>query len=108
MVIDKRLLDLIPVRGVRAVHRDRPHAERLSHTHLVSHEREKRADEDRRPTALVAQYPRRDEVDHALAPAGALHDQHTCAVLNKGNDRLQLTVAELLIVAEGLLKEPLG
>ena len=29
-------------------------------------------------------------------------------MLNKGNDRLQLTVAEDLIVAEGLLEEPLG
>ena len=48
---------------------------RVGHLDLVAHQREQRRDEQRRPGALVAQQPRGDEVDGALAPPGALDDE---------------------------------
>ena len=42
-----------------------------------------------------------DEVDRALAPAGALHEQHAAAVGDERCDRLELVVPKLGIVASG-------
>ena len=51
--------------------------------------------EQRRPEPLLAQDAGGDEVDRALAPPGALHDEHPLAPHAQRLDRLPLPVAEL-------------
>ena len=63
--------------------------------HLVAHEREERRDEQRRATAAGAEQRGRDEVDRALAPAGALHAEHPLVVVDERFDRLPLAGSEL-------------
>ena len=69
------VVDQLPVVDVAGVDRDRRDAGALRGGDLVAHERQQRADDDRRTGALRAQQRGRDEVDGRLAPAGALHDE---------------------------------
>jgi hypothetical protein len=77
------------------VDRRRAHAEFFRGENLIAHQREQRADEDRRPRAGVAEDFRRQEIDDALAPAGALHDEEALLLVRDGVNRLPLAVAEL-------------
>jgi hypothetical protein len=62
---------------------------------LIAHERQQRRDDDGGACSPVPQQAGGDEVDRALAPAGALHDQEAAALFNHGPDGFQLAVAEL-------------
>jgi hypothetical protein len=88
-------LDLVPVVGVVAVDRGGPHAGPFGHRELVAHEGEQRRHEHRGARALVAPEAGGDEVDGALAPAGALHDEHPPPPLDQPLDRLPLAGPEL-------------
>ena len=70
----------VPLVAVGAVDRVRAQAEPLRGGDLVAHQREQRADDQRRAGAGLAQQRGRDEVDGGLAPARALHAQHAGAV----------------------------
>ena len=78
----------------------RPQAEPAGHRDLVAHQREQRADDQRRAVALVAPDAGRDPVDEALAPAGPLDDERPPTVADDRLDRLALAVAELGARAE--------
>ena len=58
-------------------------------------------DEDRGPRARLAQDLGGDEVDGALAPTRALHQQHPAPIGDEGGDRFELIVAELGIGPAG-------
>ncbi len=83
-------------RGVRgAVDRLASQPEPLRRLDLVAHQREQRRDQQRRPEPLLAQQMRGEEVHRALAPAGALHDEHPSPIVDERRDRLSLPVTEL-------------
>ena len=67
---------------------------RVGRLDLVAHEGEQRRDEHRRPGPGVAQQPGGDEVDGALAPPGALHDQRSAAAVDQRLDGLELAGSE--------------
>jgi hypothetical protein len=67
--------DVVPLRHVRAGDLDGPDAGPRRGRHLVAHEREQRADQQRRAGTAAAQEGGGDEVDRRLAPAGALDDE---------------------------------
>ena len=62
---------------------------------LVAHQREQRRDQERWPFAAFSQESGRDEVDGALPPARALHDEEPSAAFDEVFDRGVLTVTEL-------------
>ena len=101
LVAIDRVLHVGPLGLVRRVEGDGTDAHAGRGLDLVAHEREQRRDEDRGPGARLAQDLGGDEVDRALAPAGALHEQHAAAVGDEGRDRLELVVPELGIGASG-------
>ena len=82
----------------------RAQPEPAGHRDLVAHQREQRADDERRAVALVAQDARRDPVDEALAPARSLDDERPAAVADDRLDRLALAFAELGVGAEHRLE----
>ena len=86
---------LVPRLRVVAVDRGRAHAAALGRFDLVAHEAEQRRDEQRRARAAGAEQRGGDEVDRALPPARALHDEHTPTLPHERVDRFELTVAEL-------------
>ena len=100
--------DLVPLVAVVAVDRAGGHAAAGAGVDLVAHEREQRRDDQRRTRARVAQEAGRDEVDGALAPAGALDDQHPPPILDQCADRVELTVAELGVRRRDERAEDLG
>ena len=61
---------------------------------LIPHEREQRRNDERRPGVLFAQEFCRDEIDVALAPAGALHDEQWAASFQQMFNRFELSRAE--------------
>ena len=69
--------------------------EPLGRGDLVAHQREQRADDQRRAGAGLAQQRRGDEVHGRLAPPGALDAEHPGAVGHDVVDRLELVGAEL-------------
>ena len=81
--------------AVGAVDRVRAQPEPLGGGDLVAHQREQRADDQRRARAGLAQQRRGDEVDGRLAPPGALDAEHARAVGDDVVDRLELVRAEL-------------
>ena len=93
-------LDVVPLGRVARVDRRGVEAQPAGHRDLVAHEGEERADDERRPVALVAADPRRDPVDEALAPARALDDERPLPVSDHGLDRLALALAELRVGTE--------
>ena len=93
-------LDVVPLGRVARVDRRGVEAQPAGHRDLVAHEGEERADDERRPVALVAADPRRDPVDEALAPARALDDERPLPVADHGLDRLALALAELRVGTE--------
>ena len=93
-------LDVVPLGRVARVDRRGVEAQPAGHRDLVAHEREERADDERRPVALVAADPRRDPVDEALAPARALDDERPLPVADHGLDRLALAFAEVRVGTE--------
>ena len=74
--------------------------EAARHRDLVAHEREQRADDQRRTVALVAADAGRDPVDEALAPARPLDDERPFAVLRDRLDGLALALAKGRVGAE--------
>ena len=88
------LADLVPLLAVGAVDRVRAQPKPLRGGDLVAHQRQQRADDQRRPGARLAQQRGRDEVHRRLPPAGALHAQHPRAIDDDVADRLQLPGAE--------------
>ena len=94
-VLGQGLAYLGPVEGVGGVHRHRPDAGPGGGGDLVTHEREQRRDDDRRPGAVGSQQCGRDEVDRRLAPPRALDDQHSFAVPDQGEHRLELSLVEI-------------
>ena len=93
-VAGERGLNLAPLLHVLAVHRRRAHAEPFCGQELVAHEREQRADEQRRSRAGLAKNFCREEIDDALAPAGALDDEEPLPPIGDVVNRLPLAVAE--------------
>jgi hypothetical protein len=86
---------LLPVLAVGAVDRVRAQPEPLGGGDLVAHQREQRADDQRRPGAGFAQQRGGDEVDRGLAPPRALDAEHARAVADEVADRLELVGAEV-------------
>ena len=76
LVVREGRPDLRPGIAVAGVHGHRTQADAGRGGDLVAHQREEGTDDDRGSLAAVAQHPGRDPVDEALAPAGALHDEH--------------------------------
>jgi len=75
LVGGKALFDLGPVRLVRAVDRLGVHAQPRCCSHLIPHQREERADQQRRPGPAVAQQTRRKEAHDTLTPARSLDNE---------------------------------
>ena len=71
----QRLLDGLPLLGVRRVDRVRGDAGACRRLDLVAHQRQQRRHDQRRPGALGPQQPGGHEVHRRLAPPGALHDE---------------------------------
>ena len=94
------VVDRVPLLDVARVDRRGAEAQPAGHRDLVAHQRQQRADDQRRPVALVAPHARRDPVDEALAPARALDDERAAAVLDDRLDRLALALAERRVRAE--------
>ena len=95
----QRLLDGLPLLGVRRVDgvgRDAGARRRLD---LVAHQGQQRRHDQRRPGALGPQQPGGHEVDRRLAPPGALHDERPAAVGDERLDRRPLVVAQRHVVA---------
>ncbi len=65
---------------------------------LIFHEDEQRTDHQRYAGALLAQEPRTDKIDQALAPAGALHDKRP-PVQHGRLDSLVLAVAKARVLS---------
>ena len=93
-LVGRGLLDLGPLVDVAGVDRHGPQPQAIRGLDLVAHQREQRADDERRPVAGVAADAGRDPVDEALAPAGPLHNQRRA----RRRDRLDLLA---LALAEG-------
>ena len=93
--------ELVDRRRRRAVHRHRAQPEPGRGVDLVAHQREQRRDEQRRPEPGVAQQPRGEEVDRALAPSGALDDEDTGPVADERLDRFTLMWSELRVGSPG-------
>ena len=107
-VAGERGLNLAPLLHVLAVHRRRAHAELFRGEQLVAHEREQRADEQRRSCAGLAKNFCREEIDDALAPAGALHDEEPLPPVGNVVNRLPLAVAKRGTRPKHLLQERAG
>ena len=69
------VLDPVPFTAVVGAFPFRADSHPLRRLDLVAHQRQQRRDEERRSVPGLAQQFGGDEVDEALAPAGALHDQ---------------------------------
>ena len=91
----ERRHDLVPLGGVVARDARRLHATALARLDLVAHQAEQGRDEQGRARAAVAQHAGRDEVDRALAPARALHDEDPALFGHQRLDRLELVGPEL-------------
>ena len=89
--------DVVPLLAVGAVDRVRSQTEALGGGDLVAHQRQQRADDQRRAGACVAEQRGRDEVHRRLAPAGPLHAQHAGPVDDHVPDRVELIRAELSV-----------
>ena len=87
--------DLVPDLLVVAVDGRGAQAAALGRLDLVAHEAEQGRDEQRRAGAPGPEQRGGDEVDGALAPAGALHDEHAATVGDEGGDGFELPVPEL-------------
>ena len=85
----------VPVVTVGAVDCLGAHPHPLSRLDLVAHERQQRRDQQSRPAAPVPQHAGRNEVHGALAPPGALHQQHPLAPPHQPLDRLELVRPEV-------------
>ena len=99
--------DVVPLIAVRAVDRVRPQPEPLGGGDLVAHQREQRADDQRRAGARLPQQRGGDEVHRGLAPAGPLHAQHAGSVDDHVADRLELVRAELRVRIVGQNSQPI-
>ena len=95
--------DLVPDLLVVAVDGGGAQAAALGRFDLVAHEAEQGRDEQRRARAAGAQQRGGHEVDRALAPAGALHDEHAPPIGDERGDGLELPVTEL---GRGIADEP--
>src|SRR4030067_729434 len=62
---------------------------------LVAHQSQQGRDDQRRPCTLLPHQLGRDEIDHALAPSGALHTKQPPALVYQLVDSLPLAVAEV-------------
>jgi hypothetical protein len=102
------LADGIPVVAVRRVDRHRADAEPPGGGDLVAHEREERADEERRARALTPQQRGGEEVHRALAPAGALHAEDAAAIGHQVADGLELVFSERRLRSRELAQERQG
>ena len=100
------VVDVVPFVDVAGVDRRGTEPEAFGHRDLVAHEREERADDQRRTMALVAADAGRDPVDEALAPARPLDDERAMPVLDDRLDRLALALAEGRVGAEHGLEMP--
>ena len=93
-VLRQQPLHLVPRIAIGRVDRVRPDPQPLRGRDLVAHQRQQRRHDERRPGAPLAQQRGGDEVDRRLAPARALHAEHTRAVLDEIANRLELVGAE--------------
>ena len=105
-VVDQRVAQLVDRRGGRAVDRHAAQPEAGGRLDLVAHEREQRR--QRRPEPVAAQQMSGEEVDHALAPLPALHDQHPRLIADERLYRLPLPVPELRTDPTGERPQRLG
>ena len=99
LIVGQGLAHLGPVEGVRRIHRHRADPRPGRCGDLVTHEGQQRRDDDRRPRSVGPQQRRRDEVDRRLAPSRALDDQHPLAIPDERENRLQLSLVEVDILA---------
>jgi hypothetical protein len=97
-----------PLVLIGRVDREGPDPDPLGRSDLVAHQREQWADQEHRARPLFAEQFRGDEVDEALAPAGALHHQCPRSALQHRFDRLPLTFPECRIRAEHSMEESVG
>ncbi len=95
------LADVVPLLAVGAVDRVRAQPQPLRRGDLVAHQRQQRADDQRRPRTRLAQQRGRDEIQRGLSPSGALHAQHPRAVDDDIPDRLQLPRPEPRAIVAG-------
>ena len=85
----------------------RPQPEALGGGDLVAHQRQQRADDQRRAGARLAQKRGGDEVHRGLAPAGPLHAQYAGPVDDHVADRFELVRAELGVRIVGENPKPI-
>ena len=95
-VVLQFLLDTLPIVRVGAVDCLGAHSDATGGFELVAHESKQRRDQQADPGSRIAQEARGQEVDHALAPARALHDKQSPTV-QQGFDALPLSVAKLRV-----------
>ena len=93
LVVGDRGLGPVPLLDVAGVDGHGTQAQAVRGAQLVAHEREQRADDERRPLPAIAQHPRREPVHEALAPPGPLHDERPPPG-EHGLDRFALPLAE--------------
>ena len=90
------------------MNRRRAHGEFFRREDLVAHEREQRADEQRRSSARVTQDSRREEINDAFAPACALNHQDAPALVDHEVDGFPLAVAKVRGAAKHLPQQTLS
>ena len=84
---------------------DRPQADLAGGLDLVSHQGQQWPDKQRRSGPTVTQNFRRDKVDNALAPAGALHYEHALSEHGRRFNRFPLSLAKQLIRTQHLAQK---
>ena len=108
LVRAERPFDVFPLLEVGAVDGSRLDTDSARHQQLIAHQREQRTDEQGRSRSAVAQDARRKEVDEALAPAGALNDEDSCAVVDRRDDGAELAFPKARLWPESLREQRLA
>ena len=102
-VLLQRPVDFRPLFAICRIYRARPQVQAFGGLDLISHQRQKRRDNQRRSARPIPQQPRRDEIDEALSPPGPLHDEQALAPVRQRVDGLELAVPKFgRFVVQGL------
>jgi hypothetical protein len=106
--LDKAPIDVSPLFGVEGSDRRCPDPHSCGQSHLVAHQRDQGANDERGATSALAEHTRPDEVHDALAPARSLHDKQPSAGLENSLYRLELALAKASLAAKRVLENLQG
>jgi hypothetical protein len=72
---------------------------------LIPHQRQERADDDRRSRTTLSKQFGRDEINRALAPPSALNEQQPFLVIDESIDRFPLIWSEIRFRTNALFQQ---